>query len=64
MAIGQVVERLAEDLQREFPGKAGFSPKTSGICGVFISPGPRNFKNSNSLLENPPRKFSRSLWEN
>jgi len=60
----QVVERLAVDLQNEFPGMAGFSPQNVWYMRVFISPGRRNSQNSNSLLENLPKKFSRSLLEN
>ena len=36
----QVVERLAEDLQKEFPGTAGFSPQNVWRMRAFISLGP------------------------
>jgi hypothetical protein len=60
----QVVERLAVDLQGNFPARRVSRLKTSGICDVFISLGPRNFKNSDSLLENLSQKLSHSLLEN
>ena len=36
-----VVERLAADIQRAFPGIQGFCPSTSGGCGPFSWPMPR-----------------------
>jgi hypothetical protein len=45
----QVVERLAEDLQKEFPATVGFLSQTSDSCAVFIWGGRRRLKNSHSL---------------
>jgi hypothetical protein len=46
----QVVERLADDLRKEFPGVAGFSlRKMSGSCAVSFWPGRSFPENSHRL---------------
>ena len=53
-----VVERLAADLQKEFPRMAGSRRKTSGTCGPFIWLGQTKWRISNGPLENLIDKFS------
>ena len=59
-----VVDRLAGDLQHEFPGVGGFSPQNICTCGLSTSRGPMPFGVFNRPLENRPNRFSNRLLEN
>ena len=58
----QVVERLAEDLQKEFPGTAGFSPQNVWFMRSFyLAWTEQCLKNSNSLLRESTSKILSQL---
>ena len=64
----QVVERLAEDLQKEFPGTAGFSPQNVWFMRSFYLAWPASLKNSHksvresntAILSQPVRELAGS----
>jgi hypothetical protein len=59
----QVVERLAEDLQKEFPGTAGFSPQNVWFMRSFyLAWTEEAAKTLTSLWRIQNSKFSHSLW--
>jgi hypothetical protein len=59
----QVVERLAGDLQTEFPGMAGFSPRNVWRMRAFYLLGPAKAKSTTSLWR-IWKRFCHSLWQN
>jgi hypothetical protein len=58
----QVVERLAEDLQKEFPGTAGFSPQNVWYMRSFLSRLDQGTSKTPQPVGESTRKFSHSLW--
>jgi len=50
---GKIIDRLAHDLQNEFPGVEGYSARSLNICGLLPQPG-RKSQLCNSSLHNCP----------
>lgn len=59
---GRVIDRLAHDLQNEFPGVEGFSPRSlKYMRAPWPRPGRRN-QLCNSLLHNCPGGIMSESW--
>ena len=58
---GRVIDRLAHDLQNEFPGVKDSAPEASNTCAPWPRPGRRN-QLCNSLLHNCPGGIMSEFW--